>query len=292
MFSLNMTKQTINGIKAQIIHSLSELYERQEAESIANRIIEDVVKTDLFETTKTDIIDTDQKTLLEDYLKKLLNSEPVQYVTGYAYFRDLKLKVNPHVLIPRSETEFLVEEVLDHFKNSEDTLFGIDIGTGSGCIPISLEKESNKMVMEAVDNSESAIKLAKENNVHYKTKTKLLVDDVLNPDYTKYRIDKYDFIISNPPYVLESDKAKMHENVLNYEPAEALYVSDDQALIFYDAILVFADKKLKNGGWLFLEIHESKGQELYQLLEKWNYEPIKIIRDLNNKDRFVKAMKQ
>ncbi|MFW6020012.1 MAG: peptide chain release factor N(5)-glutamine methyltransferase [Bacteroidales bacterium] len=287
-----MTKQTIKEIKAQIIHSLAELYQKKEAESIANRVIEDVMKTDPLEETKTHVPEAERKTMLDIYLKRLLNSEPVQYVTGCAYFRNLKLKVNPHVLIPRSETEFLVEEVLNHFQNRKDILFGLDIGTGTACIPVSLETESNHIVMEAMDNSQLAIMVAKENTAFYKTKTKLLVDDILNPEYTKYRMGKYDFIVSNPPYVLVSDKAKMHENVLNYEPAEALYVPDGQALLFYNAILNFADKKLKNKGWLFLEIHEEKGEELHKLLQERNYYPVKIIQDLNNKDRFIKAMKR
>lgn len=291
MFSTDMTRQTVKEIQAQIVHSLTELYDEQEAKSITNRILEDVMQSDSVKAIENYFVNFNQKAKLEDYLEKLLNSEPVQYVTGYAYFRDLKLNVNSNVLIPRSETEFLVEEVLTHFKTGNDILFGIDIGTGSGCIPLSLETESNKFMMEAVDNSEGAIELAKQNKDLYKTKTKFLVDNILNPDYNKYRIEKYDFIISNPPYVLESDKTRMHQNVLQYEPDKALYVLDNQALLFYDAILKFASKKLKNKGWLFLEIHEEKGKELGQLLEEHDYSQIKIIRDLNNKDRFIKAMK-
>jgi release factor glutamine methyltransferase len=222
-------------------------------------------------------------------VKKLLDYTPVQHVTESAYFFDLKLKVNKHVLIPRPETEELVEWILNTSGNNRK-LDVLDIGTGSGAIAIALKNAMPFWNVTAIDKSIPALDVAKINAGFHNLNIHFLVLDILQNTAWK-QLPVFDIIVSNPPYVTESDKKMMHPNVLNYEPEAALYVSDEAALIFYRKILDFAEFHLKNGGKLFFEINERFGDETRLLYREFGYSNIEIRQDLQGKDRMACGVK-
>jgi len=216
----------------------------------------------------------------------LLKQEiPIQQIVGYAWFYDTKFPISKNVLIPRPETEELVDWILKDDVNNKSLL---DIGTGSGCIPISIALNSTATV-SSLDVSELALVQAKKNANLFKTDINFIHADILNPA-TKNSLGKYHVIVSNPPYVLESDKQMMSANVLDNEPHLALFVSDVQALIFYEAIAAIAAEKLINKGLLYFEIHELKAKETVDLLKAKGFVDIEIRKDLQGKDRMVKAI--
>jgi len=216
-----------------------------------------------------------------EIVSRLKKHEPIQYVLGECEFCGLTFTLNPSCLIPRPETEELVHWILeDNFKR------GLDIGTGSGCIAISLAALSN-IQMNALDISVGALELAKrnakQNNVSIDFFTRDIFDD--------FQFDnKFDFIVSNPPYVLESEKLVMQKNVLDYEPELALFINDDEALKYYERIVEFSKMNLKDEGVLFFEINEQKAIEIKRLLEKNLFSDILIKKDMQGKNRMVKAV--
>lgn len=220
-------------------------------------------------------------------VKGLKNNKPVQYITGESEFRDMKFLVNNSVLIPRPETEELVELILKSEKQKE--LKVLDIGTGSGCIAISLAKAMNNPEVFAVDISEDAILIAEKNAQINKVSITFLEEDILSPSQNLK--DQFDIIVSNPPYVKVSEKKLMKANVLEFEPHLALFVEDEDPLEFYKSILDFSIENLKNGGRLYFEINERLGNAISQLLELNGFIDIKIIPDLNAKDRIASAKK-
>lgn len=215
-------------------------------------------------------------------IKRLQKFEPIQYIIGQVEFYGCQIKVNPAVLIPRPETEELVDLIL---QNSKENLSVLDIGTGSGCIPIALKKQRNNWNLTGLDISPEAINLAKESsninsvNIEFAT-SNILIDDLIG-------FKKFDIIVSNPPYVLDSDKEKMETNVLDYEPHLALFVSDQNPLLFYDRIANLGLNKLAEAGQLFFEIHENYAQATKKMLTSKGYQNIKIHKDLQGKDRMV-----
>lgn len=219
---------------------------------------------------------------INEIIKDLIANKPIQYILGKANFFNLSFIVNKHVLIPRQETEQLINWILNYEFNSV-----LDIGTGSACIPISLSKNSTANIT-AIDISSNAIKIAKKNADNYNLNITFLCEDIFkfNPD------SKFDLIVSNPPYVLESEMKKMHKNVLNFEPHNALFVEDSDPLIFYNYIAQFAFKYLNSKGALFFEINESFGVEIKLILNKLDFVNIELKKDLNGKDRMIKAIKK
>jgi release factor glutamine methyltransferase len=237
------------------------------------------------------LAESDRFKLLE-ILEQLKNGSPLQYILGETEFYDLKLKVNPSVLIPRSETEELIDWALITIRemNGETEVLKIlDIGTGSGCIPISIKKYIPLADISAVDISNTALNTAKKNAELNKTEINFIEDNILNPIKQSLINTIYDVIISNPPYVRDSEKLEMHQNVLNHEPHTALFVPDDSALIFYDAIANFTLKNLKKNGFLFLEINENLGKETVELLIKKGFKTAELRQDMYGKDRMIKA---
>ena len=193
----------------------------------------------------------------------------------------LEFKVNKHTLIPRPETEELVHWVLQ-----EDFTSALDIGTGSGCIAISLAKQSEGN-LSALDFSKEALEVAKENAKNSEVAIGFIRADILQQPALK---QTFDVIVSNPPYVLESDKKLMHTNVLKHEPHTALFVEDEDALVFYNSIADFAQNHLNENGKLFFEIHENKGEEVLQILQKKGFSKLELRKDMQGKDRMVKAV--
>jgi len=219
---------------------------------------------------------------ISDLLKKQL---PIQQIVGYAWFYGTKFPISENVLIPRPETEELVDWILKDGVNDKDVL---DIGTGSGCIPISIALNSTAK-LSSLDVSELALKQANESADLLKVAIRFIHADILQSE-TINLLGSYDVIVSNPPYVLESDKEKMSANVLENEPHLALFVPDINALVFYEAIAEIASQKLNNNGLLYFEIHELKGDETVHMLETKGFTNIEIRKDMQGKDRMVKAL--
>lgn len=245
-------------------------------------------KTDLL-INKNIEVSRDDALNFNNVLERLSKGEPIQYVLNQADFYGLKFKVNKHVLIPRQETEELVDLIIK--KHQDRNLKILDIGTGSGVIPVTLKKHLPNANVQAIDVSSDALILAKENALKQEVEVLFLESDILNKDYWD-KLEKYDIIISNPPYVLNSEKDLMHQNVLNFEPHLALFVEDENPLLFYKKITHLAKQKLKKGGSLYFEINEQFGQETKQLLIKNNFIKVQVVKDINGKDRIVYGIKE
>lgn len=233
-------------------------------------------------------ITKDEEQPLFEALSSLKLNKPIQHIIGTAHFMDLDFDVNEHVLIPRPETEELVRWILEDFENNEESLRILDMGTGSGCIPISLGKNLKNANIHALDISLEALKVAKKNAELHQVEVQFIEADMLvNPN-----IDlEFDLIVSNPPYVRDLEKKEMHGNVLNHEPHLALFVSDDDPLIFYRNIVLFCERHLKMSGCLYLEINQYLGKEMVALLQEHNFSEIELRKDMFGNDRMVKAVK-
>ena len=214
---------------------------------------------------------------------RLKADEPIQYILGQTMFYDLVLNVKPGVLIPRPETEELVDWILE---SVDDGTSCLDIGTGSGCIALALKSKTKNVIVTAIDSSKEALLIAKENAKNLNLDVNFIEEDIFNPRQIK---KKWDFIISNPPYIPEYDKNMMDNNVLNYEPHNALFVKDDNPLIFYKQIAKFSLKHLNKGGTVFFEIHHSMGLKIVELLASLGFVDVELKKDLQQKDRMVKA---
>ncbi|WP_421917941.1 peptide chain release factor N(5)-glutamine methyltransferase [Marinifilum sp.] len=286
MCQLNSIQSTINYIKKELVG----IYSLRESESIAYILIENVLdfsRTQI-QLNKNESLTENQFEKIWNYLADLQKSKPIQYVLGEADFYELKFKVNEHTLIPRPETEELVHAIIN--ENHEKNLNVLDIGTGSGCIPICLAKHLVKANVISVDISTEAIKTARENAIRNEVEVQYYERDILN--WEKFEWRKLDIIVSNPPYVTEAEQEKMEKNVLDYEPHTALFVSDRDPLIFYRKIAELALSHLNQGGKLYFEINESLGDEMKQLLEQKGFSDIKLRRDINGKDRMMSAIKR
>ncbi|WP_223033238.1 peptide chain release factor N(5)-glutamine methyltransferase [Hanstruepera marina] len=231
---------------------------------------------------------------LFEALTRLKNKEPIQYIVGETEFYGLQFKVNEHTLIPRPETEELVEEIINTIILGGEIkpLKILDIGTGTGCIAISLAKTLKNAEVIAMDVSEEALKIAKENARLNDVNITCIQDNILNPNNSLAEIEfKFDVIVSNPPYVREVEKLEIKDNVLKHEPHLALFVPDDDPLKFYKAITAFAVDNLNDEGYLFFEINQYLGGEMKQLLADFNFKNIKVIKDVFGNDRITKALK-
>ena len=232
------------------------------------------------------LLSDEEISFINNAVNRLKQSEPIQYVLGFVEFADLIFKVDNRVLIPRPETEELVEWILSEIPNSNIDI--LDIGTGSGAIPISIKKRCPESNIYAWDISDDAIAVAKENARLNSVDINFKHVDILN--YQPEENSCFDVIISNPPYVTESEKFLMQSNVLNFEPHTALFVPDNNPLLFYKTIAEFSIKSLKKGGMLFFEINEAFGKETVELLERYGFNHIILKKDISGKDRMVKAL--
>jgi release factor glutamine methyltransferase len=219
---------------------------------------------------------------LQDIIDRLKQHEPMQYVLGEAYFYGRKFFVDKNVLIPRPETEELVHHILRN-KNLESIL---DIGTGSGCIPISMVAENKNVTAYATDISLGALDVARKNASAHNVSVTFLHNDVIHDPLPDVAVD---VVVSNPPYIAESEKSLMLRNVVEYEPHQALFVLDQDPLVFYRVIAEKSRNILKDNGVLWFEINERFGKEVAELLEKSGYGAIEIFKDIASKDRMVKA---
>ena len=216
-------------------------------------------------------------------LKELLRYKPIQYVLGIAEFYNLKFIVNEHVLIPRQETEELVNLMINELEDGKSI---VDIGAGSGCISISYKKKRNMSTVYAADVDPRALKIVQQNARQHGLEIKTIEMDVLN--WTDHGRD-YDVVVSNPPYVLEKERSSIHRNVLDYEPDLALFVPDNEPIIFYKHIADFSMKHLTVNGRIYFEVNEKYAKEVAECLKIRNFIDIRIIKDINGKDRIVAA---
>lgn len=262
---------------------LGSIYDQREIDNLFYWFIEAEFGLTKFEFKQSQQRLSESELLaVRSVVKRLQNNEPIQYVLGFTEFYGCKIKVNSNVLIPRPETEELVDLIL---KNSDDNLSILDIGTGSGCIPIALKKTNPSFKIVGLDISGGAIELAKESADLNSVSIQFLERNILSDELSD--LDKFDIIVSNPPYVLESDKKKMAENVLEFEPHLALFVADADPLLFYNRIADLGLKKLNSKGEIYFEIHENFGQQTKDMLEHKGYKNVKIIADLQGKDRMI-----
>lgn len=280
-FNLNKTKRHFTEV-------LATRYTSREAEQLMRILLEDLFGIDRKrQLMEPDLrIDEAQYALLDADVKRLLKGEPVQYVTGVAHFDDLLIKVSPSVLIPRPETEDLVRLVADSLPVDRPVRIW-DFGTGSGCIAIALAKRFPLAEVKAFDFSESALEQAAENAERNGVMVEFICDDLLCP-HSSVLEEPVDLVVSNPPYVRESEKAEMERNVLDYEPSSALFVPDEDPLVFYRQILKLALPQIKPHGSVWFEINEAMGLEMLLLaLEMGANAELK--NDFANKPRILKA---
>ena len=266
---------------------LSTIYTTRELKIICDLVLEDITQL-----TKTERLIATNKNLtsfqihtLNNYSYQLFEHKPIQQVIGYTWFCGNKFYVNEHVLIPRPETEELVELIIHEQKNK--TLNILDIGTGSGCIAISLQNKLPKATVTAIDVSAFALQVANKNAIQLNSTIYLKQQDFLNAAMWK-NLNNFDIIVSNPPYIKQSEEATMQQNVLLHEPHLALFVPDDNALIFYDKIAEFAKEHLNKNGSIYVEINESLGKETSKVFTAKGFITT-IIKDLQQKDRIIKA---
>ncbi|MCL4170510.1 UNVERIFIED_CONTAM: hypothetical protein GTU68_020684, partial [Idotea baltica] len=227
---------------------------------------------------------------LSAILERLQANEPLQYILGEADFYGLKFEVTPAVLIPRPETEELVFQILEAGKNKEGQK-GLDIGTGSGCIPISLKKNRPDWSLTGMDISEEALQVARRNALKNEVEVNWIVQDVLDEEAWD-KLGRYDFIVSNPPYIPLEEKKVMPRQVLDYEPALALFVENDNALVFYRKIHDLAIRSLSTGGSLFFELNEFNARAVQAMVDLRFFTEAVLLPDMQGKDRMLYCQKR
>ena len=275
---------TIQYIKKE----LAVLYPEFEVQGFVRLLLETVCGLDYTAQILkiNEIVGQQEFREIEKAVSRLKQFEPIQYILGETEFMDLKLTVNPSVLIPRPETEELANWIIE--TNNFDSPRVLDIGTGSGCIPLALKNRMKNTIISAVDISAKALKVAKQNAIQNNLDVHFFEADILK--WENYNWDLFDVIISNPPYVREIEKQKMQPNVLKYEPEKALFVTNENPLIFYERIAEFAKKHLDKNGKLFFEINEYLGNEMYNLLQRKEFVNIELRKDINGKNRMISCV--
>ncbi len=270
---------------------LHTIYDSQEAKSIAFRLIEKLYGLDKTAVLVAKALPSNSLPIkqLQNYIEKLLAYEPLQYVVGEAPFFGRNFVVTPATLIPRPETEELVQWMMEENKSQKLPQTLLDIGTGSGCIPITLFLELPQLSVYAIDNSAAALEVAKQNAMNLQATIHWQLLDILHQSIEN--LPFFDVIVSNPPYVCESEKAMMQPNVLQYEPPTALFVPNENPLLFYQRIANLAWQRLKPNGKLYFEINQQFGQETYNLLASIGFKEITIRKDLSGNVRFSSAIR-
>jgi len=272
----------------KIQSELQGLYPETEIRNFSYLIIEKITKFSKTEivVNKNTLFSDEQSQFVENFILRLKKFEPIQYILGETEFYDLPFKVNESVLIPRPETEELVDWIKTENTDNE-TKSILDIGTGSGCIAISLKHIFPKVDVSAYDISEKALETAKINAKLNNVNIRFSIVDMLNPISTN---EKWDIIVSNPPYVPEKEKLEIQPNVLNHEPHLALFVPDNDPLLFYRQIALFAKKQLSNKGKLYFEIHRDTAKDAVKLLSEMGFVNTELRKDISGNDRMIRAI--
>ena len=285
---MRIASNKYSSVMSFALNELKDIYPESEIQALVYYLFEEFLGVN-----RTSYILNKQKGMSESELlkfnfalKDLKKGKPIQHILGFAYFLNRRFKVSKDTLIPRPETEELVQLIQTDLKNLSHLKI-LDIGTGTGCIPISLALEMQQHQYFALDFKEEIINLAKENTALHQVKIDFKTLDILKAKNSD--LQKYDIIISNPPYVLESEKATMHQNVTQYEPGSALYIPDEKALMFYEKITQLAATNLLANGKLYFEINERKAQAVISMLKSYGFYQISLHQDIHNKDRFIRA---
>ena len=286
---------TFSEAERKFIDGLSTIYGSEEARSLSWLSISFLCKLERakYLSIKQEEINSDDAEQLFKIHEQLIQGKPLQYILGETVFYDLTFQVNPSVLIPRPETEELVDWALitSRIINGEtEVLKLLDIGTGSGCIAISIKKYIPLADITAIDISEAALNTARQNADLNQIEINFIQDDIFKPTNLELINSKYDLILSNPPYVTEAEKDQMLDNVLNHEPHNALFVPNHDPLVFYRAITDFALNHLKINGFLFLELNEKFSKETINLLREKGFKEIELRQDMGGKDRMIRAV--
>ena len=280
----------LKDYKTQFINALLTVVEEEEANSFFYIALDELMHMRRVDLVLQEVVlSAEQLAQWQGVLEQLLTEKPIQYVFGKAYFYGLEFSVNEHTLIPRPETEELVEWIIHTVKQQPLKQWRIlDIGTGSGCIPVTLAKNISNAVVTSMDVSEKALEVAKRNADHNGVSVRFLHQDVL----TTVSIEEYDLIVSNPPYVRHLEKIEIQKNVLGYEPHLALFVDDSNPLLFYRKITELADAFLAPGGHLFFEINQYLANETLALFENTRLKTTELRKDMRGNDRMVHAEKK
>ena len=281
----------LKEFKLLFSESLSETYPKKEIDSFFYILMEEKLKLQRIDTVLNPdfLIDTATVVVLKIILERLQKEEPIQYILGKTEFYGLPFLVDKNTLIPRPETEELVEWILSEIQkiqggNQKTPLAILDIGTGTGCIPITLAKNTVNTVITAIDISASALRVAKKNAVLNSVPVNFIMQDILK---TTQLPQKYNLIVSNPPYVRELEKVEISANVLENEPHLALFVANKNPLVFYDKIADLAKQQLNENGMLFFEINQYLGKETVKMLEEKGFQNIQLKKDLSGNDRML-----
>jgi release factor glutamine methyltransferase len=277
-------------LRNNFIKTLIDYYAETEIVSFFNLLSADILKMQRIDIAQNlyAVISGKKQEKFQNAVNKLKNYIPIQYIIGNTEFYNLTLKVNAATLIPRPETEELVAWIIND-QNNKQNISILDVGTGSGCIAIALAKNLPEAKVFALDVSEKALKIARQNAVDNGVTIEFIEADIFDVDLGNLQ---FDVIVSNPPYVRELEKETMSPNVLNHEPHLALFVKDDDPLLFYRSIVEVANNTLKSKGFLYFEINEFLGNLTRQLVQKLNYCNIELKKDLFMKDRMIKANKK
>ncbi|MDB5230048.1 MAG: prmC [Chitinophagaceae bacterium] len=282
---------TIGKVNSELSEVLQSIYDNREAANIASMVMEHITGLGKGERIirKNEDLSAEQIQQFINIEHRLLEHEPVQYIIGTAWFMGLPFFVNNAVLIPRPETEELVEWIVEENRKSKtENRKLLDIGTGSGCIPVSIKKKLPGLNVSAIDLSTEALKVAGKNAQDLKTAIQLIQSDILSEDeWDQFGV--YDIIVSNPPYIAKAESAGMQKNVLHHEPHLALFVENDDPLVFYRKIADFSKNHLPANGILYFEVSETLANDVADLLQKKGFKKIEIRKDLQGKDRMIKA---
>ena len=273
---------------ASIRKELAGIYSPEEIESLIFLIFEKLkgYSRTQFLLAKDEILNQNERSEIDEIILRLKNHEPIQYILGETEFYGLPFNTVPEVLIPRPETEEMVQWIIQENKLAEPAI--LDIGTGTGCIAISLQKNIPNSTVLACDISPACLETARRNAKLNSTEIAVIEYDILNFK-PETEFPELDIIVSNPPYVRETEKFLMEKNVLEYEPELALFVPDENPLIFYERIADFAQVHLNKGGRLYFEINEAFGKECLDILQDKGFSEVNLKKDINGKDRMIRA---
>ena len=280
----------LSQLKINFTTVLQGVYDKEEVHCFFYILCDFFLQYSRFEVSMAldTIVSAKNITVFEKALLRLKKQEPIQYILGTTEFYGLTFKVNKHTLIPRPETEELVDWVLSNLHDQDRMLEILDIGTGSGCIAISLAKNIPTARVSGLDISEKALEVAQENAVKNQVLVSFCKKDILR---TTSLENKYDVMVSNPPYVRQLEKKAMNANVLDYEPGLALFVPNEDPLLFYRKIAQLAMVSLQTRGWLYFEINEYLSKEMDVLLKEIGFANIEIKKDFREVPRMIKCQK-